>query len=543
MILRIDKDKLRVVTPDVGGGFGMKIFPFPEHIMTLLAAKTYGRPVKWTADRLEAFLADTHARDIHTHAQLGLDEEGRFVAFKLNNKANLGAYLSFFAPVIPTGAGGRVADGAYAIANVFMGVQGIFSTTAPVDAFRGAGRPECAYMIERTIDYAARKVGIDAAELRRRNFKHPGEGVTNWYGIPVDSGDFDKNLDDALSKSDWASRATRKETAKTAGRLRGLGLAYYVEITGGAPTEHAHVKFREDDTVDLFVGTQSNGQGHETAFAQLLSDRLGVPFDRISVRQGDTDELSVGGGTGGSRSLHLAGGAIDTASKNIIEKGRQVASHILEAAVSDIEFSTDGEAGEFRITGTDRRISLLEVAKAARNDDIVHEVGIQMDHGLDENGEYTSSNPTIPNGCHVCEVEIDPDTGSLSIQRYTVVDDFGFVLNPMLVEGQVQGGVAAGVGQAMIENIHYDEDSGQLVTGSLMDYAIVRADDLPNIDFHYNEFPTPSNPLGVKGCGEAGTVGSIPAFVNAVVDALEPYGVSHIDMPITPEKIWRAIHG
>ena len=545
-ILGIEKEDLRVVTPDVGGGFGMKMFPYPEQAITLLAAKLCRRPVKWTGDRTESFLSDAHGRAVHTHAELGIDQAGRITALDIRNIADLGAYFSFFGPMIPTAAGGRVVGGVYDIPNVSFAVKGYFTNTAPTDAFRGAGRPEAAYIIERLIDHAAREIGdqigLDAAELRRRNYIKPTpEGVKNWFGVPFDSGEFAAVMEDTMNRADWSGFSTRKEEANGRGCLRGIGMAYYVEITGGAPTETARVKFLDNDEVELWVGTQSNGQGHETAFAQLLSDRLGIPFEQIRLCQGDTDQMEVGGGTGGSRSGYMAGSAIDTAAKAVIEKGRKVAGHLLEAAEEDIEFSTDGEEGAFVIAGTDRRIPIMEIARAARQSEVVNEVGLQMVHGLDEEGNFTAQNSTLPNGCHICEVEIDPSTGVIKFDRYTVVDDYGYVMNPMLVEGQVQGGIASGISQALVENIVYDNESSQLVTGSLMDYGIARADDLPNFDTYYNNDPTPSNPLGAKGCGEAGTVGAIPAAVNAVVDALSELGVKHVDMPLTPEKIWRTI--
>ncbi|MCS6854277.1 MAG: molybdopterin-dependent oxidoreductase, partial [Elioraea sp.] len=533
-VFHLPQERFRVVTNDVGGGFGMKLFVYPEHVMVLFAARALGRPVKWTSDRTEAFLSDTHGRDNITLGELALDSEGRFLALHTRTLANMGAYLSTFAPFIPTGAGTKVLASVYGFRAVYANVLGILTNTTPVDAYRGAGRPEANYVIERLIDQAARELGIDRVELRRRNMVPPS--AMPWrtpVGATYDSGDFGKVLDAALARADWAGFPQRRQEAARCGRKRGIGLAYYLEATGGAPSERAEIRFNDDGTVDVLVGTQSTGQGHETAYVMLTANELGIPPERIRVVQGDSDLIPTGGGTGGARSLYSEGQAILATTAAVIEKGKQAAAEVLEVAPADIAF----EQGTFSVVGTDRRIGILELAAAQRARAAAGQPATLLDSA--EVAEIKAH--TFPNGCHVAEVEIDPATGEVDVVRYTVCDDMGHVLNPLIVRGQVHGGVAQGIGQAVLERTVYDPESGQLVSASFLDYGIPRADDLPDIDVDLIEIPCATNPLGVKGAGEAGAVGSPPAVINAVVDALADEGVTHIDMPVTPERVWRAI--
>ena len=532
-ILGVPNDSLRVVTKDVGGGFGMKSFIYHEYPLVLFAAKATGRPVKWTSERSEAFLSDTQGRDHVTEASIALDKDMHILAVKTLTTAALGGYLSHYAPFIPTLAAPGMQVGVYAIPHFYTHTKCVFTNTVPVDAYRGAGRPEAAYVIERLVDQAALELKIDPAELRRKNFIQPSQMP---YTFPakgvIDSGEFARNLDDAMKLAGWHDFSTRAKAASQRSRIAGIGMAYYVEKTAGG-FEMAHIDVRADGEVHVIAGTQSNGQGHETAYAQIVAAQLGVDIGRVKVSFGDTDKLSAGGGTGGSRSLTMAGGASIIAVKDILEKGKAIASSKLEVAVADIEFN----AGRFCIVGTDRSIDLFDVARIAKA-----QANVEGVEGLSADGEYRNPNNTWPNGCHICEVEIDPETGVTEISRYTIVDDFGTIVNPLLVEGQVHGGVAQGLGQAMGEQALYDSESGQLVTGSFMDYWMPRADSIPSINFRTNEVPCQTNPLGVKGCGEAGTVGSTPAYVNAVVNALSQFGVKHIDMPLTPHKLWAVMN-
>ncbi|CAH2604262.1 Xanthine dehydrogenase family protein molybdopterin-binding subunit [Rhodovastum atsumiense] len=533
-IFKVGADRFRIITPDVGGGFGMKLFLYPEHVLTCYAARRLGRPVKWTSERSEAFLADTHGRDNITLGELALDAEGKFLALRTRNIANMGAYLSNYAPFIPTLAGTGVLAGVYGFQAVYANVIGVFTHTVPVDAYRGAGRPEANYLVERLIDHAARELKIDRAELRRRNMVGP-EAMphTTPVGKVYDSGDFRTVLDAALRNMDWAGFEARRAEAAARGRRRGIGLSYYLEATGGASSERAEIRFAEDGFVDVYVGTQSTGQGHETAYVQLTVDRLGVPGEKVRIRQGDTDTIPEGGGTGGARSLYSEGQAILATAATVIERGRKAASEALEASPADIVF----EAGRFAIVGTDRGIDILELAqtqraRARQGQDVTT---------LDAAEVAQISAHTFPNGCHIAEVEIDPETGTVQVQRYSVTDDVGRAVNPLIVRGQVHGGVAQGFGQAVLERTAYDPQSGQLLSGSFMDYALPRAADLPDIEVDLIEVPCGTNPLGVKGAGEAGAVGSPPAVINAIVDALAPLGVDHIDMPATPERVWQAL--
>lgn len=533
-ILGIPDTKLRVITKDVGGGFGMKSFIYHEYPLVLFAAKKLGRPVKWTSERAEAFLSDTQGRDHVTESSLAFDKDNRILAIRTTTTAAMGGHLSYFAPFVPTMAAPGMQVGVYAIPAFYTATKCVFTNTVPVDAYRGAGRPEAAYVIERLIDKAAGELKVDATELRRKNFIKPAAMPYQFpAGGMLDSGDFAHNMDDAMKLADWSGFKARATTAKSRGKIAGIGMAYYVEKTAGG-FEMAHIEVRADGEVHVIAGTQSNGQGHETAYAQLVAERLGVPIEIVKVTSGDSDAIKAGGGTGGSRSLTMAGGAIGVAVKDIVEKGKAIASNELEAAAADIEFAD----AKFRIAGTDRSIGLFDVARIAKTQANVDDV-----EGIAAAGEFKNANNTWPNGCHVCEVEIDPETGTTEITRYTVVDDFGTIINPLLVAGQVHGGVVQGLGQAMGEVAVYDNDSGQLVTGSFMDYWMPRADNMPKMTFKTNAIPCKTNPLGVKGCGEAGTVGAAPAFVNAVVNALAPFNITHVDMPLTPLKIWEITKG
>jgi carbon-monoxide dehydrogenase large subunit len=530
--LNIPPEELRVVTYDVGGGFGTKAFPYAEYPLVAFAAKALRRPVKWTGDRSDAFLTDLHGRDHVTRASIALDANHKFLGVKVETVAAMGAYLSAFAPFIPTFSGAQMHVGTYAIPSFYTGVKLVYTNTTPVDAYRGAGRPEAAYVIERLVDAAAREVGISGAEIRRRNFI-PADAFpfSTSSGLVYDSGDFQRNLDDALAMADEAGFAARKAESKRKGLARGLGIAYYIEKTGADPNEFAEVTVGADGVVTAHVGTQSTGQGHETAFAQMLADRLGVPFDQIRIEMGDSDRLKGGNGTGGSRSLALGGGAIMNAGDAAVDKGKEFAAEALEVAAADISYAE----GKYRVVGTDKTIDLFAVAKIAASKG--------NEPGLVADAVYVQEANTFPNGCHVCEVEVDPATGVIDIVRYSVCDDFGKVVNPLLLAGQVHGGIVQGIGQALTENVVYDPDSGQMLTGSFMDYCPPRADLVPSFAFKTNEIPCRTNPMGIKGAGEAGTIGAPPALVNAVVDALAEHGIRHIDMPLTPLRVWQAVQG
>jgi carbon-monoxide dehydrogenase large subunit len=534
-VFRVPENRIRVITRDVGGGFGMKLFVYPEHVLVLWAAKRLGRPVKWTADRSDAFMTDTQGRDNLARLDLALDEELRFLGLSVELTANMGAYLSNFAPEIPTFSGAVMYSGVYAIPAVHVAVKGVFTNTVPVDAYRGAGRPEAAYAIERLVDVAARRLGVAPDELRRRNFIRPAAMPhTTPLGLVYDSGDFARNLRDALAAGDISGFAARRAASRVGGRYRGLGYAVYIEQSGFPPDEFAELRFDPGGTLTLLMGSQSSGQGHQTAYAQLASERLGLPIDKIRVLQGDTDAIAFGRGTGGSRSIPVGGAALLHAADKLIAKGRKIAAHLLEAAEADMVF----DDGNFTIAGTDRSVSIGAVARAAFNP---AQLPPGLEPGFAESGHFTPPAPTFPNGCHLCEVEIDPETGEIAIRRYLVVDDFGTVINPMLLRGQVQGGIAQGLGQAMREHAVYDSASGQLLAGSMTDYALPRAEDFPALEFSYNVVPCRTNPLGVKGAGEAGAIGAPPALVNAVVDALAELGIDHLDMPLTAQRLWRAI--
>jgi len=533
-VFNVAPERFRIVTPDVGGGFGMKLFLYAEHVLTCYAARKLQRPVKWVSGRSEAFLADTQGRDNVTLGELALDRNGKFLALRTHNVSNMGAYLSTFAPFIPTFAGTSVLPSVYGFEAVYANVIGAFTNTVPVDAYRGAGRPEANYLVERLVDAAAREMQIDRAELRRRNMVPPSAMPhTTPVGKSYDSGDFRAVFDTALQKMDYAGFATRRAQAMRRGWRRGMGFAYYLEATGGDPTERAEIRFADDGFVDVFVGTQSTGQGHETAYVQLTANRLGVDGEQIRIRQGDTDAIPVGGGTGGARSLYSEGQAILVTTDAVIAKGKQAAAETLEAAAADITFAD----GRLSIVGTDRGVDILTLAATQRQKAAAGEKATTLDSAEVANIDFH----TFPNGCHMAEVEVDPDTGTVRVVRYAVFDDFGRTVNPMIVRGQVQGGVAQGTGQALLERTVYDPDSGQLLSGSFTDYALPRADDLPDIQVELLEIPCATNPLGVKGAGEAGAVGSPPAIINAVLDALADDGVRHIDMPATPERVWQAL--
>jgi aerobic carbon-monoxide dehydrogenase large subunit len=532
-VLKIDPSKLHVITRDVGGGFGMKGFFYPEQVLVLVAAKLTGRPVRWSSDRTEAFLADDHGRDMQMRGELALDKDGHILGMRVIGSANMGGYLSQYAPFIPTMAGGRIFGGVYRVPVLFANIKGYFSNSAPVDAYRGAGRPEAAYLMERLMDAAAAETGIDRVEIRKRNMPTEAElPYTNWFGIPFDSGNYPQMLADGLKRADMAGFAARREASEARGKLRGFGIAYYVEITFAVGSEPAAVKFTDNGGVDVYVGTQSSGQGHETAFAQVVAERLGVPFESVTVKQGDSEWVN-GGGTGGSRSLNMSGGAINMASDEVIRKGKVAAGQVLQAGGKEVGFEITEGIGRFRVTETDRALTVGELAVALRREQLPG-----FENGLDSDATFQGTASTFPNGCHVCEVEVDPDTGVVDVLSYKVFDDFGRIINPMLVAGQVHGGVVQGIGQALLENCVYDPATGQLLTASFSDYAMPRADDLPDIEFAYEEILCKTNAMGAKGCGEAGTVGALPVVISAVCDAL---GVVHIDMPATPEKVWRAL--
>ncbi|MFO1049670.1 MAG: xanthine dehydrogenase family protein molybdopterin-binding subunit [Geminicoccaceae bacterium] len=529
--LGLEADQVRVITPDVGGGFGMKAFFYPEYSLTAHACRALNRPVKWTAERGESYLSDVMGRDHVTTARVGFDADHRIVGLKVDLIANMGAYYYQFAPYIPTGAALKVLPGVYDVKVLSYGVKGVFTNTCPVDAYRGAGRPESIYCMERLMDYAADQLGVDPIELRRRNFIKPEQmPFKTAAGELYDTGEFAKVMDTCLKKADWTGLAARRAKSQAKGRLRGIGMCYYIESTMGDPTEHAAIEFTDDGFVNVLVGTQTNGQGHDTAYSQVLHSRLNVPFEKIRIVQGDTDRIRAGGGTGGSRSLTAQGMAINDASDLVIERGKAFSAQHFETAAADIQF----QDGTFRVAGTDRAIGIMELAGKAR----AMAPAMGMEGGLDAAATTNLSAWTFPNGCHIAEVEVDPDTGIIDIVDYNIVDDFGVVLNPMLVEGQVHGGIVQGIGQALHEGAVYD-DNGQLLTGSFMDYTMPRADNMPSFDFSTVEVPCKNNAMGVKGCGEAGSVGSPAAVINALVDALAPLGVDHVDMPATPEKVWR----
>jgi len=533
-ILGAPAAKVRVLTGNVGGSFGMKAASYPEYVCILHGARALGRPVKWTDERSGSFVSDHHGRDYDMTVEVAFDKDGLILAIRLTGYGNLGGYCAAFGPLLPTVNVTKNIVSMYRTPLLEVATQCVFTNTVLVSAYRGAGRPEGSFSMERTMDYAAAELGIDRFELRRRNFikarEMPFKAAS---GMEYDCGDFPGVFKDALARADVKGFKRRKRESKRAGRLRGLGLACYVETTAAMTAEQGAIRFNADGTVTIVTGTLDYGQGHASAFAQVLTEKLGIPFDRIRLVQGDSDQLVTGGGTGGSRSAMLSGTAIAQASEKVIANGKQIAAHVLEASAGDIEFKN----GCFVIAGTDRSIPIMELAERLRS-------GIKLPEGAPSSLDVTHVTEqipgTYPNGVHIAEVEIDPDTGLTRTVKFTAVNDFGTVINPMLVEGQIQGGVMQGLGQVLLEGAVYDAD-GQLVTGSFMDYAMPRAHDAPMIEVANHPVPTKTNPIGAKGCGEAGASGGLPAVANAVIDALSEYGIRHLEMPMTPSRIWQAI--
>ena len=527
-VFRVDPSRVRVVTPEVGGGFGTKAFNYREYPLVLEAARRLGRPVKWVASRGEHFLADSHGRDSIVTAAFALDADHRITAMRVRMKANMGAYLSQFGPMIPTMAS-IMATGVYDIPLLDMHIEAFYTHTTPVDAYRGAGRPEAAYVIERLVDVTARELGLSPAEFRRINFIRPKQFPYRTQGGRLyDVGEFDGHMTKAMELAGWNGFDARAEEAKARGRVRGIGMSTYVEACAFAGSEPAKLKLNGDGTITLFIGTQTNGQGHATAYSQFIADKIGIDFDRIIVRQGDTADLPKGGGTGGSRSIPLGGVSVSSASEGLAERMKRIAGDELEAAAEDIELI----AGEARVVGTDQTVTFADIARAAKSEDDLIAVS-----------DIVQDEATYPNGTHLVEVEIDPETGMLDIVNYQVVDDFGLTVNPVLLLGQVHGGIVQGIGQCLNEEAVYSED-GQLLTASFMDYGMPRADNLPFFKFDTRNVPSTTNALGIKGAGEAATIGACPAVMNAVVDALHrARGITHIDMPATPLKIWQALNG
>jgi carbon-monoxide dehydrogenase large subunit len=547
-VLGLPEHKVRVIAPDVGGGFGSKIYLYAEETAMVWASKRVGRPIKWVAERSESFLSDAHGRDHVTHAELALDKDGKFLALRVHTIAAMGAYLSTFASCIPTILYATLLAGQYTTPAIYCEVTAAFTNTAPVDAYRGAGRPEATYVVERIVHQAAAEMGIPQDELRRRNFIR-----TFPYQTPVallyDTGGYDACLDEAMKMADVKGYPARKAEAAKRGKLRGLGYASYIEACGIAPSniagalgaraglfEAGEVRVHPTGSVTVFTGSHSHGQGHETTFAQVVASRLGIPVENVDVVHGDTGRVLFGMGTYGSRSLAVGGTAIVKALDKIVAKGKKIAAHLLEAAETDIEFKD----GKFTVAGTDRSKTFGEIALTAY---VPHNYPLdKLEPGLNETAFYDPTNFTFPAGTHICEVEIDPDTGVVRIANFSACDDFGNIINPMIVEGQVHGGLCQGIGQALLENCVYDKDSGQLLTGSLMDYALPRADDVPSFKVGTKVTPCTHNPLGAKGCGEAGAIGAPAAMMNAVLDALAPVGVKHFDMPASPHRVWQAIN-
>jgi len=551
-VLGIPEHKVRVISQDVGGGFGSKIYHYTEEALLTWATKELGRPVKWTADRSEAFMTDAHGRDYDTTAEMGFDSKGKIVALRVHSEANLGAYLSTFSTACPTYLHGTLAQGCYTTPLIHIDVTGVFTNTNPVDAYRGAGRPEMTYILEHLMDTAALEMKIDPAELRFRNFIPAFDGVEQpgyqtQVALQYDSGDYKATLERALEMAGYKDLRAQQKASRENGQLLGIGLSTYIEGCGIAPSavvgslgaraglyEVGHVRVQPTGKVTVFTGTHSHGQGHETSFAQFVADRLGIPIDDVDIVHGDTNEVAFGMGTYGSRSLAVGGSAIVKSVDKIIEKGARIAAHKLEAAVEDLNYSD----GKWTVKGTDKSISFGDVSLTAY---VPHDYPAGEEPGLDFSSFYDPVNFTFPFGAHIAVVEVDKETGKVDLKRFIACDDVGNVINPMIVDGQIHGGVAQGVGQALLEGVEYDEN-GQMITGSYMDYAMPRADDLPFFETDRKVTPCPHNPLGVKGAGEAGAIGSTPAVSNAVMDALSPFGVKDIQMPLTPEKVWRAMN-
>jgi len=548
-VLGVPEHKLRVISPDVGGGFGSKIFHYAEEAIVIWASKRLGRPVKWTAERSESFMSDAHGRDHVSHAEMAMNENGEFLALRVSTRANLGAYLSTFAPAVPTILYATLLAGVYKTPVVYCEVKALFTNTVPVDAYRGAGRPEASYLLERLVDRAAKVAGLDPVEIRRRNFISTDDFP---YQTPValeyDNGDYEATLNQALEASQYEQFADRRKESAQRGKLRGIGISTYIEACGIAPSnvagslgaraglyEAGTIRVNPTGSVTVLTGSHSHGQGHETTFAQLVTEALGVDIENVDVVHGDTSKIPFGMGTYGSRSLAVGGMALMGAIEKIKTKAKKIAAHLLEASEADIEF----ENGELRVAGTDKSVGFGDVAMAAY---VPHNYPLEvLEPGLEETAFYDPKNFTFPSGCHICEVEIDPDTGFVEIVRFVAADDFGRIINPMIVEGQVHGGLVQGIGQALYEQCVYDPESGQLLTGSLLDYCLPRADQVPNFEVSTNTTLCKHNALGVKGCGEAGAIGSPPAVINAVVNALDDLNITDMALPATPERVWQAI--
>jgi carbon-monoxide dehydrogenase large subunit len=532
-VFHLPPERITVRAPDVGGGFGVKNFLYPEWVLVLWAARRLGRPVKWVAERGEEFVSSAQGRDNHTRGRLALDEDGRFLGLDVDTVANLGAYLSTNGPGSSTNSPASAMGGVYAIPAVFMTVRGAFTNTVPIDAYRGAGKPEANYLIERLVDRAARRLKLDPVALRRRNLinRFP---YRSGLGVTIDCGRFAANLDEMAQRVLTEGFAARRREAANRGKLRGLGIACFLETSRGAPGERAEIRFEPGGSVALVLGTQSNGQGHETSFAQIAADLLGLPTAAFRFVQADTRHVKSGNGHGGARSMHMGGTALHQAAQIVLSKGRTIAAHLLQADANEVSFG----AGRFTVGGGERGIDLLALAEAARD---LANLPDGVSPGLDANAYNDSDVFTFPSGCHAAEIEIDPETGAVTLERYAAIDDYGRLINPMLTVGQVQGGLAQGIGQALLEHTVYDEESGQLLSGSFMDYPLPRAADLPWLDVTLAELPTAVNPLGVKGAGQAGCISAPQTIVNAILDALAPLGIEHIDMPATPERVWRTI--
>ncbi|OXT00350.1 carbon monoxide dehydrogenase [Notoacmeibacter marinus] len=539
------ENKLRVIAPDVGGGFGAKIYIYPEEIVCLWASKRTGVPVKWVATRTEAFMTDAHGRDHTSTAKIGFDADHKIVGLKVETVANLGAYMSLFSSATPTYLYATLLSGQYNIPNIHANVKTVYTNTVPVDAYRGAGRPEATYLVERTMTQAARQLGVDPAELRRKNFirefPHQTPVIMNY-----DTGDFEASLDAATEAIDYKNFESRRQESRNRGKLRGIGMSCYIEACGIAPSaavgslgagvglwESAEVRVNAAGTIEVLTGSHSHGQGHETTFAQLVHERLGLPLDQVNIVHGDTDVVQMGMGTYGSRSGAVGMSAIVKALDKVEAKAKKIAAHLLEADEGDIEI----ENGELKVAGTDKTLPWFQMALGAYT---AHNLPDGLEPGLKETAFYDPTNFTFPAGCYICEVEIDPETGKTEILRFVAADDFGNIINPMIVEGQVHGGLTQGIGQALLEGVHYDADSGQLITASYMDYCMPRADNVPMFEVSHQTTPCPGNPLGIKGCGEAGAIGSPPAVINAITDAI---GTEAVTMPATPMKVWQAIRG
>jgi len=550
-VLGIPEHKVRVVAPDVGGGFGSKIFHYTEEALMIWASRQIERPIKWIAERSESFLTDAHGRDHITKAELGLDKDGKFVGLRISTLANLGAYLSTFAPAVPTYLHGTLLQGLYTTPHIHLDLKAVFTHTTAVDAYRGAGRPEATFLLERIIENAAREINMDPAELRLKNFIAPFDGVkeegyVTQVALQYDSGNYEPVLRRAMEMVGYENFRKEQAEAKANGRLLGIGFSTYIEACGIAPSavvgslgaraglyESAQVRIQPTGMVSVYSGSHSHGQGHETTFAQVVADRLGVPIENVEIVHGDSEAVAFGMGTYGSRSLAVGGSAIVKSIDKVLEKGAKIAAHLLEANTEDLEY----KGGSWTVKGTDKSIGFGDVALTAY---VPHNYPADLEPGLDFSSFYDPTNFTYPFGAHIAVVEVDPETGKVDLKRFIACDDVGNVINPMIVDGQIHGGVAQGVGQALFEGAIYDDD-GQLINGSYMDYTMPRADDLPSFEVDRTVTPCPHNPLGVKGAGEAGTIGSTPAVVNAVLDALSDYKVNDILMPLTPERVWQAM--